>query len=106
MFLPRSWLIALGRAFGFVISKLRTFKTLDYYIFNKLFDTCLTPIIDYGAGVWGFKDYNSINVVQNKILRYFLGVHKFAPNLGLWPLSSRPRHIPRNFVISVSFVVF
>ena len=40
--------------------------------------------MDYGAGVWGFKDYNSNNVVQNKIVQYFLGVHKLAPNLGLW----------------------
>jgi len=25
-----------------------------------------------------------LTVVQNKIAKYFLGVHKFTPNLGVW----------------------
>jgi hypothetical protein len=73
-----------SRAFGFIVSKFKMFKTIDYYIFKKLFDSCLTPIMDYGAGVWGYKDYNHINTVQNRIARWYLGVHRFAPNLGVW----------------------
>ena len=73
-----------SRAFGYIISKFKSFKTIDYYIFTKLFESCLIPIMDYASGVWGFKDFNSLTVIQNKISRYFLGVHKFAPNLGVW----------------------
>ena len=73
-----------SRAFGFVISKFKQFKTLDYDIFTKTFNTCLVPIMDYASGVWGFRNYDSLNVTQNRIMRYFLGVHKFAPTLGVW----------------------
>jgi len=41
------------------------------------------PILDYCSSVWGYTDFSCINTVQNKTIRYFLGVHKFAPNLAI-----------------------
>jgi hypothetical protein len=73
-----------SRAFGFVISKLRNFKCLDYQLYDKLIITCIHPIMDYASGVWGFKQYDHVSAIENKFMRYFLGVHRFAPNLGLW----------------------
>ena len=42
---------------------------------------CVVPILAYHSSVWGYKDYNAIESVQNRSLRYSLGVHRFAPNL-------------------------
>ena len=46
---------------------------------HKLFETGVVPIMDYGSGVWGFSKYSSLDVVQNRAIRYFMGVHNFAP---------------------------
>jgi len=37
------------------------------------------PILDYCSETWGFQNYASVNTVQNKAIRIFLGVHRFAP---------------------------
>ena len=41
------------------------------------------PIPDYSSSVSGYKDFSCVDTVQNKSIRYFLGVHKFAPNLAI-----------------------
>ena len=38
---------------------------------------------DFGLSVWGLKSFQSIDNVQNRAMRYFLGVHRFAPTLAL-----------------------
>jgi len=50
--------------------------------------------MNYGAEIWGFKDYAVCNNVQVKAMKYFLGVPKGAPNVGVqgefgW---LKPRH--------------
>ena len=72
------------RAFGFVVSKFRSLRGIDNQMFERMCSTCINPIMDYASGVWGFKKFDSISVVENKMLRYFLGVHRFVPNLALW----------------------
>ncbi len=34
--------------------------------------------MDYSAGVWCFYEYNSLDVVQHKVMRFFLGVSMFT----------------------------
>ncbi len=50
--------------------------------YTKLYESLVTPILDYGLSVWGFKVYDSLDKVQNRATRYFMGVHRFAPKLG------------------------
>ncbi|XP_064794113.1 coiled-coil domain-containing protein 90B, mitochondrial isoform X1 [Oncorhynchus masou masou] len=45
--------------------------------------TCVCPVLDYSAGVWGAKRYFRKEHVHNRAVRYFLGVHKFAPILAI-----------------------
>ena len=45
--------------------------------YEKLCNACVVPILDYHSSVWGYRD----DSVQNRSLRYFLGVHRFAPKL-------------------------
>ena len=72
-----------GRALGSIITKLRSLKDFGINTYEKLFNACVVPILDYHSSVWGFKDYNAIDCVQNRSLRYFLGVHRFAPKLAI-----------------------
>ena len=56
---------------------------MGYSAYTKLYDMCVTPIIDYSSEIWGYKNYCKTNVVQNRAMRIFLGVHRFAPVAGL-----------------------
>lgn len=39
--------------------------------------------MDYSASVWGYKNYSQLDSVQNRAIRYFLGVHRFTPNMAI-----------------------
>ena len=68
-----------SRALGLIRYKLKFLKECRCTMFTKLYTSYVCPIMDYSAGVWATKSYSSIEQVQFKALRYFLGVHRFAP---------------------------
>ena len=72
-----------GRALGSVVAKLKKSNHMNYSTYTKLYESGVTPIVDYGSEVWGYKNYNKPNIIQNKAMRVFLGVHRFAPVAGL-----------------------
>ena len=72
-----------GRALGSVITKLKKNNFMNYSTYTKLYESCVTPILDYSSSIWGFKNYNKPNLIQNKAMRIFLGVHRLAPVAGL-----------------------
>ena len=74
---------AAGRALGGIIAKFKTLKNVGYDTFTKLFNLGVRPVYEYAAGIWGFHKASAIDKVQNRAMRYFLGVHKFAPNAAL-----------------------
>jgi hypothetical protein len=41
-----------------------------------LYDSLVQPIIGYGASIWGYKSFSCIEAVQNRAMRYSLGVGK------------------------------
>ena len=56
------------------------------------------PVLDYFSGVWGFKSFYKIDMIQNRAIRYLMGVHRFTPILALtgdmgWMVSSSRRWI-------------
>lgn len=61
-----------GRALGAMISKIHNYKDVGFNTYEKLFHSCVVPILDYCSGVWGFKTYHSIEIVQNRVIRYIL----------------------------------
>ena len=69
-----------GRALGKVLSKFKNFKEICYDTFTKLINTCVDPVVQYGAGVWGFTAAPQIERVQTRAMRFFLGVHPKAQN--------------------------
>ena len=68
-----------SRALGAIVSKFKLFKNVSYGTFTKLYNASVVPVIDYASGVWGFSKANCCDKIQNRALRYFLGVHKFCP---------------------------
>ena len=50
--------------------------------YKKLYAACIRKIMDYGAGIWGFGEFSFMEKIQNRSMRCFLGVHKYAPLQG------------------------
>jgi hypothetical protein len=72
-----------GRALGGVISKFKALKNVRFETFTKLYESGVIPVAHYAAGVWGYVKGNGIDLVQNRAVRYYLGVHKRAPNAAI-----------------------
>ena len=72
-----------GRALGGIISKFRSLKDCGYKTYTKLFDTGVIPILNYGSEIWGFGTHSKCDTILNKAMRYFLGVHRYAPTAGV-----------------------
>ncbi len=71
-----------GRALGSMINKFRTLSDMGHSTYTKLYHSLVAPVTDYGSAIWGFKSYSELDKVQNRALRFFTGVHKFAPTIG------------------------
>ena len=74
---------AAGRALGSIITKFKQFKNIGYKTFTKLYNSGVSSILDYGASVWGYGNHKYGQQVHNRAIKYFLGVHKNAPNLAV-----------------------
>ena len=60
-----------SRTFGLLIAKYKNMDGIPFYVFTKLFDSAVWPIISYGAAIWGSKPFMCINAVQNRAMRFF-----------------------------------
>lgn len=69
-----------NRALGLVMAKCKTIGGVSYDVLKKLFDSLVSPIIEYGAAIWGYKSYSYINSIQLRACRFFLGVGRYTPN--------------------------
>ncbi|KAK6171961.1 hypothetical protein SNE40_018378 [Patella caerulea] len=49
----------------------------------KLYEACVVPITDYGAAIWGYKSHNSLEMIENRAMRFLLGDHRFTSLLGM-----------------------
>ena len=72
-----------GRALGSVISKFSPLKNIMFSTYTKLYDTTVWPILNYCSSVWSYKKHQPATKIQNRACRYFLGVHKNAPDLAV-----------------------
>lgn len=69
-----------NRALGLVISKYKAFGGLPFSTYSKLYDSIVWSTISYGAAIWGDREFTSINAVQNRAERFFMGVGRYTPN--------------------------
>ena len=69
-----------GRALGKLYNVSKKLQGVGFNTYTKLYDSYIDPIILYGASVWGLKSFSYPDSTQNRAIRMFLGVHRFAAN--------------------------
>ena len=69
-----------GRALGSIICKFKFFLNFHFKSYSKLYEAGVLPVAHYAASIWGNVTGKEIECIHNRAMRYFLGVHKFAPN--------------------------
>ena len=66
---------ASSKALGQGIGKTRTVHDLCYHSFTKLFESCVSPIMDYASGAWSAGEtHKKLSQVQDRACRYFCGL--------------------------------
>ena len=71
---------ARGRALGKIYCIKRKLSGVGFKTFTKLFESYIDPIVTYASSVWGLRYFFFPDATQNRAVRMFLGVHRFAPN--------------------------
>ena len=67
-------------ALSLVITKHKTFGSLPFYTYTRLFYSVVRSTIRYGGAIWGDRQFSCITAVQNKAERFYLGVGRYTPN--------------------------
>ena len=71
-----------NRALGVVISKTKLLG-LNYDGFTTLYNSYVRPIMEYGAELWGGKQYQSMTNIYTKACRFFMKVPKHTPIMAI-----------------------
>jgi hypothetical protein len=97
---------AAGRAVRALVNKCIKNNNFRYDTYTKLYESCVVPIMDYASGVWGYNRYDKPNVIQNRAIRSFLGVHRYTSNVAIqgdmawiWPIVRRKLEMLKLFKI-------
>lgn len=53
---------------------------LMYSSYTKVYESKIVPIMDYASSVWGAKCFPKTDTLHNRIIRFYLGVHKCTSN--------------------------
>ena len=69
-----------SRALGAVIAKYKNLNNMGHKTYTKCYESYVCPVLDYSSETWGYINATKIDSVQNKSMRVFLGVHRYAAN--------------------------
>ena len=82
-----------GRALGLSISNDKAFGGMTLKCYTRCNEALVQATINYGAStsIWGTMSRSCIEAVQNRALRYFLGLGKYTPNsaMVMWDSTCR-----------------
>ena len=70
---------AASRSFGRVHSIFKNIGNMGIKTYETMCHSYVYPIMNYASGVWGYENATRPQVLQNRIARFFLGIHRFAP---------------------------
>ena len=62
-----------------LISKYYVYRNFCYNVFTHLFNTCISLIMLSGSEACGYNKFKKCDQIQYRAMRFFLGVHKYAP---------------------------
>ena len=72
-----------SRAYGAILSKYKLMSSMGFDTYLKLFDTCISPILDYCSPVWSKFNCTKLDDIQNRSMRTYMGVNRYAPKLAV-----------------------
>jgi len=72
-----------SRALGLLIAKCKGHGGFQFSVFTKLFDSMVWSVVNYGSAIWGTQQFSCINAVQDRAMRFYMGVGKYTPNLAI-----------------------
>lgn len=75
--------ISAGRALGLLISRFKSMGGMQFKSYTKLYDSMVWSIIEYGSSIWGSSNDTHVNVIQNRAMKFFMGLRKYAPNVAV-----------------------
>ena len=55
---------------------------MPFEVYSNLYDPVVWLVIAYGATIWGDQTYSCIEAIQNRAMRFFLGVGRYTPTAG------------------------
>ena len=55
----------------------------SFNTYTYLYNTLVAPIMEYSSCIWGFEQHDCLELVQNRALRFFLGVGRNYPRAAL-----------------------
>ena len=56
---------------------------LVYGVARTMCDSDVVPIANHGAGVWGYKNYDKLNIIHHRAVRSYSGVHRSSSTVVL-----------------------
>ena len=59
-----------SRSLGLLIAKCKANGGFAFSTFSKLFEALVMSVIEYGASIWGKKDFSCINAVKNRAMGF------------------------------------
>jgi hypothetical protein len=71
---------SFNRALCLVISKYKALEGLPFNTYTKLYDSTVWSTLSYDAAIWGDRRMSCITAVQNRALRFVMGVRRYTPN--------------------------
>ena len=59
---------------------------MGFHTYSKLYKCCVLPVLNYSVCVWGTEEttYSVCKNIQNRAMRWYLGVHRFVALDGLY----------------------
>ena len=71
--------ISANKAASYLIAKTRSSSAFLFTIYNHLYTTLVLLVIEYSSFIWGLRSFDQISIIQNNLMRSFLGVGRNAP---------------------------
>ena len=89
-----------NKAYYSIIAKSKEWEGFNPKTFFHIFDHTILPILNYGAEIWGGKEWTELEKLHLSACKYILGVSHSTPTDGLYAeLGRHPLHISRKITI-------
>ena len=72
-----------GRSLVSCIFRFQSMKNVGYRTYTQLYNSMVVPMSDYFAGIWGIRKFEPSDKLQNRAIRFFLGLGPKTPICGM-----------------------